>query len=163
MREAFFIREAAGSCAEAELRQSSHFDLRAAHFVDRRILNPTGSICRNALPFCFFFSFRVISKLCVREALWLICRFLPFWHFPYGPRGKRKVTAALKWLLCMQGEAWMYACAGRKALARCWLDPQELVWHGNHTVHWICVYPHLKALLHFDVELFIIISPPRFF
>lgn len=101
------------SC-RTELWQSSHFDLQSALFGDRRKLNPIGSIAGTLLHSAFFFFFFILAeiKALCQGGIVINLQVLPFRHFPCGARGKRKVTAALKWLLCMQGEAWMYACSG---------------------------------------------------
>lgn len=131
------------SC-RTELWQTSHFDLQSAHFGDRRKLNPTGGIAWTLSHSAFFIQ-GDIKALC-QGGIVINLQVLPFRHFPCRARGKTKG----------HGRHWdgCYACKGRhecmhavgfwnrKALARCWADPQELVWHGNHTVHWMSFYSH---------------------
>lgn len=130
------------SC-RTELWQSSHFDLQSAHFGDRRKLNPIGSIAGTLVHSTFFI--RGISKLCVKEALWLICRFCLFGTSPVelgeNERSWRHWNGCYA---CKRRHECMHVVGfwHRKALARCWVDPQELVWHGNHTVHRISFYSH---------------------
>lgn len=111
-----FISEPAGSCAGAELQNwaltiFTHFDLQFAHFGDRRKLNPIGSITGTLFHSAFFLKFRVISKLCVKEALWLICRFCLFGTSPAG--SGENIRSQRHWNGC-------YACRGSMNVCMWW-------------------------------------------
>ena len=69
------------------------------------------AVLREPSPILLFFIGGHIKAPC-QGGIVINLRVLPPRHFPCEARGKRKVMAPLKWLLCMQGEAWMYACGG---------------------------------------------------
>ncbi len=76
-----FIRETAGSCAEDPSFNNLHALISNLH-----ISGTGGNLIRLVVlqehSFILLFSFGVISNLCVREALWLICRFCLFGTSP---------------------------------------------------------------------------------
>lgn len=152
------------SSCRTELWQSSDFDLQSVHFRGRQKLNPVGSM--EHFSILLFFLFRVISKLCGKESLWLICRFCLFGTSLAGLGENDRSCSIVR--AVMHARGGMNVCMrwdfDKEKLVRQRVDPQELVWHGYHSVHWISFYslfsllPYLKALLHYDVKLLIITS-----
>lgn len=78
------------------------------------------------------FSFWLKSKPCVGEELWLICRFGLFGTFSASAWGEMKGRDSIR-IAITHARGGMNVCMcwdldTRKALARCWGGPPELVW-----------------------------------